>query len=242
MHESSNLASGQRPVRWALFAQCIRIHRKKAPSLPWRKTGAVNRDPVKSSDSFARTTPGQWSAVRSSLATLAKAALVAFSSNHIYDCGNCKWSRRDGLGQRWRGQIGQSGEWSCCSLSRLAECGQRNQKITTRIRRALSDIQRKVALAPVRGERTLAELVQQFDVHPNPATEWRRQLQKRAAEVFGAASRRANQIFIRRARRSGLGEPREMIYHTHMLSVSRRPKLLAIGHRAWLIQPVDATP
>jgi transposase-like protein len=43
-----------------------------------------------------------------------------------------------------------------------------------------------VALAAVKGERTLAELAQQFDVHPNQITEWKRQLQERAAEVFGA--------------------------------------------------------
>jgi len=45
----------------------------------------------------------------------------------------------------------------------------------------------KVALAAVKGERTLAELAQQFDVHPNQITEWKRQLQERAADVFGMA-------------------------------------------------------
>ncbi len=45
----------------------------------------------------------------------------------------------------------------------------------------------KVALAAVKGERTLAELAQQFDVHPNQITKWKRQLQERAADVFGAA-------------------------------------------------------
>jgi transposase len=45
----------------------------------------------------------------------------------------------------------------------------------------------KVALAAVRGERTLAELAQQFGVHPNQITEWNPQLQERAADVFGAA-------------------------------------------------------
>ncbi|RQR40734.1 transposase [Burkholderia sp. Bp9142] len=45
----------------------------------------------------------------------------------------------------------------------------------------------KVTLAAVKGERTLAELAQQSDVHPNPITEWKRQLQERAADVFGVA-------------------------------------------------------
>ena len=34
----------------------------------------------------------------------------------------------------------------------------------------------KVALAAVKGEKTLAELAQQFDVHPNQITTWKAQL------------------------------------------------------------------
>jgi transposase-like protein len=44
-----------------------------------------------------------------------------------------------------------------------------------------------VALAAVKGERTLAELAQQYDVHPNQIKEWKRQLQERAADVCGTA-------------------------------------------------------
>lgn len=51
----------------------------------------------------------------------------------------------------------------------------------------------KVALAAVKGERTLAELAQQFDVHPNPITEWKRQLQERASDVFGTAGAQMNE-------------------------------------------------
>ena len=44
----------------------------------------------------------------------------------------------------------------------------------------------KVALAAVKGEKTLAELAQQFDVHPNQITTWRSQLLEGAAGVFGS--------------------------------------------------------
>ena len=44
----------------------------------------------------------------------------------------------------------------------------------------------KVALAAVRGEKTLAELAQQYDVHPNLINQWRARLLEGAADVFGA--------------------------------------------------------
>ena len=46
----------------------------------------------------------------------------------------------------------------------------------------------KVALAAIKGEKTLAELAQQFDVHPNQITNWRGQLLEGAAGVFGSDS------------------------------------------------------
>src|SRR5258708_1379298 len=44
----------------------------------------------------------------------------------------------------------------------------------------------KVALAAVRGEKTLSELAQLFDVHPNQISQWKALLQEGAAEVFGS--------------------------------------------------------
>ncbi len=44
----------------------------------------------------------------------------------------------------------------------------------------------KVALAAVKGEKTLAELAQQYDVHPNLINQWRSRLLEGAADVFGS--------------------------------------------------------
>ena len=42
----------------------------------------------------------------------------------------------------------------------------------------------KVAMAAIKGDRTLAELAQTFDVHANQITQWRTELLEGAASVF----------------------------------------------------------
>lgn len=44
----------------------------------------------------------------------------------------------------------------------------------------------KVALAALKGDKTLAELAQQFDVHVNQIKKWKDQLLAGASGVFGA--------------------------------------------------------
>ena len=49
----------------------------------------------------------------------------------------------------------------------------------------------KVALAAVKGDKTLAELAEQFAIHANPITQWKSQLQERASAVFATAAERS---------------------------------------------------
>ena len=49
----------------------------------------------------------------------------------------------------------------------------------------------QVAIAALKGDKTLAELAQQFDVHPNQITDWKSQLMERSAQVFGDSTAQA---------------------------------------------------
>jgi len=43
----------------------------------------------------------------------------------------------------------------------------------------------QVALVALKGDKTLADLAEPFQVHPTQITEWKQQLLARAADVFG---------------------------------------------------------
>src|SRR3954466_8329149 len=73
------------------------------------------------------------------------------------------------------------------------ECRRSGVTMARRARRTHSPaFKAKVALAAIKGEKTLAELAQQYDVHPNQITAWKAQVLEGAAGLFdGGAAERA---------------------------------------------------
>ena len=65
----------------------------------------------------------------------------------------------------------------------VKKSARRNRRTHTAVFKA------QVALAALLEDRTMTELCQKFELHPNQITEWKRQLLERAAEVFEAGAR-----------------------------------------------------
>ncbi len=47
-----------------------------------------------------------------------------------------------------------------------------------------AEFKAKVALAALKGDKTLSELAQQFDVHPNQITQWKQQVVDHVSQLF----------------------------------------------------------
>jgi transposase len=54
-------------------------------------------------------------------------------------------------------------------------------------RNHLPGFKAKVALAAIKGDKTLAELAERFDVHQNQIQTWKKQLLEQADSVFGSS-------------------------------------------------------
>jgi transposase len=64
----------------------------------------------------------------------------------------------------------------------------------------------KVALAAIKGEKTLAELAQQYDVHPNQITAWKAQVLDGATGLFGGGAAEAAPTVDLKALHAKIGE------------------------------------
>ncbi|MDH2349040.1 IS3 family transposase [Bradyrhizobium sp. SSUT77] len=107
----------------------------------------------------------------------------------------------------------------------------------------------KVALAAVKGDRTIAQLAEHFDVHPNQITAWKSQLEGSASDVFGSGGGTPatptvdvkslhakigeltleNGFFRRSAHQGGIAERKAMIDREHDLSITKQAEILRIS-------------
>ena len=51
----------------------------------------------------------------------------------------------------------------------------------------------KVALAAIKGDKTIAELASEYEVHPNQITQWKKKLLKSSSEAFSRSRQRDKQ-------------------------------------------------
>jgi putative transposase len=142
----------------------------------------------------------------------------------------------------------------------LPESGQdacrTGETMTRRLRRNhIPAFKAKVALAAVRGDKTVAELARQFDIHPNQITQWKGQLLDGAAGVFGSEEfgeltalhakieelRLENDLLSRRARQSGFAERKAMIDRSHALPITKQAKVLNVSRGSVYYQPMPTS-
>jgi hypothetical protein len=88
--------------------------------------------------------------------------------------------------ERWSAKFGQVDKWEIClKAARMPRI--RSDHGKTIPPDACPGFKAKVALAAIKGEKTLAELAQQYDVHSNQITAWKGQLIDAATGVFGSS-------------------------------------------------------
>src|SRR6478735_7008273 len=107
----------------------------------------------------------------------------------------------------------------------------------------------KVALAAVKGDRTIAQLAEHFVVHPNQIATWKSQLEASASEIFGPGGGTpatpavdvkslhakigeltlGERFFRRRAHQGGMAERKAMIDREHDLPITKQAEILKVS-------------
>jgi transposase-like protein len=91
--------------------------------------------------------------------------------------------------EKWLHNFGRGDKWNFYLTAGTIVARESGAMMTKRPRGNHSPaFKAKVALAAIKGDRTVAQLADQFDVHPNQVTTWKAQLEGAAAEVFGPGS------------------------------------------------------
>ena len=81
--------------------------------------------------------------------------------------------------ESWLRESEQGAKWSFCLTAVKIDPRESGETMSRRARRTHTPaFKAKVALAAIKGEMTLAQLAEHFDVHPNQITQWKAQLQK----------------------------------------------------------------
>jgi transposase-like protein len=87
--------------------------------------------------------------------------------------------------ERWSRFFAQGAKWNFCLTAGPRLARESGEPMKRRARRNHSSVfKAKVAVAAIKGDRTLAQLSDQFDVHANQISDWKDQLLECAAEVF----------------------------------------------------------
>ena len=115
----------------------------------------------------------------------------------------------------------------------------------------------KVALAAIKGEKTLSELAEQFDVHANQITQWKSQLLEGAAGVFGSEAKAEaatatvdlktlhakigeltlENDFLESRYQGGTAERKAMIDPEHDLPIKQQAEVLGISRSTVYYEP-----
>jgi transposase len=111
--------------------------------------------------------------------------------------------------EKWLHNFGRHDKWNLCLTAGTVVARESGATMSKRPRRNHSPaFKAKVALAAIKGDRTVAQLAEQFDVHPNQVTSWKVQLEGGAVDVFwpGSGSKSATPPVDVKALHAKIGE------------------------------------